>query len=49
MKYKKRLKLIACEVLFREICHCAARCSNIVDITFVEKGLTAWHQRCTLE
>lgn len=36
---KKRCKLIACEVLFREICFCAARCSNIVDITFMEKGL----------
>ena len=47
MKYK-RLKLIACGTI-REICHCAARCSSIVDITFVEKGLTAWHQRCTLE
>lgn len=32
-------KLIACEVLFREICYCAAGCSNIVDITFMEKGL----------
>jgi len=33
------LKLIACEILFREICFCAARCRNIVDITFLEKGL----------
>jgi hypothetical protein len=39
MVYRKRLKLIACEVLFREICCCAAGCSNIVDITFMEKGL----------
>jgi hypothetical protein len=39
MMYRKRLKLIACEVLYREICYCAARCSNVVDITFMEKGL----------
>lgn len=39
MIYRKRYKLIACEVLFREISHCAARCSSIVDITFMEKGL----------
>lgn len=39
MIYGKRYKLIACEVLFREICSCAARCSSIVDITFLEKGL----------
>jgi hypothetical protein len=39
MIYKKRYKLIACEVLFREICYCASRCSNIVDVTFMEKGL----------
>jgi hypothetical protein len=36
---RKRCKLIACEVLFREICYSAARCSNIIDITFMEKGL----------
>jgi len=34
-----RLKLIACEILFREICFCAARTKNIVDIMFLEKGL----------
>ena len=39
MIYKKRNKLIACEVLFREICYCASKCSNIIDITFMEKGL----------
>lgn len=39
MIYRKRYKLIACEVLFREISHCAARCSSIVDITFMEKSL----------
>lgn len=39
MEVKKRLKLIACEIMFREICYCAARCRNIVDITFMPKGL----------
>ena len=39
MTYKKRYKLIACEVMFREICHCAAACSNIIGVTFMEKGL----------
>ena len=39
MIYQKRRKLIACEVLFREICYCAAMSSGIVDITFMEKGL----------
>ncbi len=39
MVYKKRHRLIACEVLFREICYCASRCANIVDITFMKQGL----------
>ena len=34
-----RYKLIACEVLFREVCHCASLCDNIVDIDFIQKGL----------
>ena len=39
MTYKKRRKLIACEVMFREICRCASMCSDIIDVTFMEKGL----------
>jgi len=34
-----RLKLIACEVLYREICEAAARSVNQVDIEFLPKGL----------
>ncbi|HOX36726.1 MAG TPA: DUF1638 domain-containing protein [Candidatus Brocadiia bacterium] len=33
-----RLKLIACEVFYREVCHCVARSRNIVDIEFTPKG-----------
>lgn len=32
------LKVIACEVAFREICHCAARSTNLVDLEFVSQG-----------
>ena len=35
----KRFTLITCEVLFREVCLCASKCKNIVDITFMPKGL----------
>jgi len=34
-----RYKLIACEVLFREVCYCASLCDNIVDVDFIQKGL----------
>lgn len=34
-----RLKLISCDVLFREMCHVVSRSSNIVDIQFLPKGL----------
>ncbi|MDO8683027.1 MAG: DUF1638 domain-containing protein [Armatimonadota bacterium] len=34
-----KLKLIACEVFFREVCHFAARSNNILDITFIPFGL----------
>ncbi len=37
-----RLKLIACEVFFREAVHFAGRTQNIVDAEFLEKGL---HER----
>ena len=31
--------MIACEILYREACFCAALCDNIIDITFMQKGL----------
>jgi hypothetical protein len=34
-----RLKLIACEVLFREMCDAVARSTETVDIEFLPKGL----------
>ena len=34
-----RLKLIACEIAFREICLCAANSRNVVDPQFLPKGL----------
>ncbi len=34
-----RLKIISCEVLFREVCLCAAHSKNIVDVEFMTKGL----------
>ena len=34
-----RLKLIACEVMFRELCACVADSTNIVDLEFLPKGL----------
>ncbi len=34
-----RLKIIACEVLFREICLCAAQTQNIISTEFLERGL----------
>jgi len=36
---KKYYKLIACEVLFREICAAAVNCKNIIDVDFVFRGL----------
>ncbi len=33
-----RLKVIACDVLTREVCYCAARSPHITDIEFTEKG-----------
>lgn len=35
----KRLKLIACEILFRELCHCTSISKNIVDVVFMPKRL----------
>ena len=34
-----RLKLIACEILHRELCAAVARSVNRVDIEFLPKGL----------
>lgn len=34
-----RLRLIACEVLYRELCSLAARSANQVDVEFLPKGL----------
>src|SRR5512133_1820037 len=39
MDHPQRYKLIACEILFREICYCAAQTQNIIDVTFLPKGL----------
>ncbi len=35
----KRFKVIACEILFREVCRCAADSKNIIDPVFMAKGL----------
>ena len=34
-----RYKLIGCEIMFREICICAAQSKNIIDFEFMDKGL----------
>lgn len=34
-----RLKVISCDVMFREICHLAAHSRNQVDVEFLPKGL----------
>jgi hypothetical protein len=34
-----RIRCIACEVLHRELCHCAARSANVVDLEFLSQGL----------
>ena len=39
MGMPKRFKLIACEIMFREICFCASQSRNIIDIQFMPKGL----------
>ncbi len=35
----KRLKVIACEVAFRELCFCAAQADTVVDFTFMPRKL----------
>jgi hypothetical protein len=39
MDAPQRYKLIACEIMFRELSYCAALSRNIIDITFMPKGL----------
>ncbi|MFP4580731.1 MAG: DUF1638 domain-containing protein [Candidatus Sumerlaeia bacterium] len=34
-----RLKLLACEIFYRELCMCAARAKNIIDLQFLSQGL----------
>ena len=34
-----RLKVIACEVLFRELCLCASRARAVLDLQFLRRGL----------
>ena len=36
---KKRFKLIACEIVYRELCMLAAEARHIVDVEFLRKGL----------
>lgn len=33
-----QLKLLACDVLTREICHCVARCPHTISLAFTPKG-----------
>ena len=35
----RRLKLIACEIIHREVCLCLAHSPNVVDVRFMSKGL----------
>jgi hypothetical protein len=35
----RRLKLISCEVFYREMCHCIARSPHQIDLEFLPKGL----------
>ena len=39
MEAPKRFRVIACEILYRELCLCAAKSNHIVDLTFLPKGL----------
>lgn len=35
----KRFLVIACEILFREVCFCASLCGNVTDLKFMGKAL----------
>ena len=39
MEKNIKIKLIACEVMFREICYLLSQTQNIIDVVFVRKGL----------
>jgi hypothetical protein len=39
MELAKRYKLIACEILFRELSYCASMSKNIIDVVFLPKRL----------
>jgi hypothetical protein len=36
---QKRYKLIACEIMFREVCYLLSQTENVVDVVFMQKGL----------
>lgn len=38
-KYPLRLKLISCEIFYRELCACTAASPNIIDLQFLTQGL----------
>jgi hypothetical protein len=38
-QHSLRLKVLACEIFYRELCACAARSTNIVDLQFLSQGL----------
>lgn len=37
--YPLRLKLIACEIFYRELCACVAASPNVIDLQFITQGL----------
>ena len=39
MQTQKRYIVIACEILFREVCFCASKSKHIVDVVFQKKAL----------
>lgn len=39
MERPQRFKVIACEILFRELCYCAAHSRHCVDLSFLPKAL----------
>jgi hypothetical protein len=39
MDVARRFKLVACEIMFREISACVSRSQNIIDVAFLPKGL----------
>lgn len=36
---EKRLLLVACEIMFREICYLLSQTHNVIDVIFLQKGL----------